>query len=105
MKVFSKKKHDDVLGSPYDDFKWTLECDGKTKEECASLGYSVVDKWCVERVYNTMTNVGSSKYVVNYHDGESTHRDGSPFYGIATFSSKKKMEKFITGLIKKGYSS
>lgn len=32
--------------------------------------------------FSEMQNVGMAKYVVNYHDGEKKHKDGSPFYDI-----------------------
>jgi hypothetical protein len=53
--------------------------------------------------YNTMMNVGKAKYVVNYHDGEKTHKDGSPFYDISLFSNKKAFEAFVKELEKEGY--
>lgn len=40
--------------------------------------------------FNILYNVGSSKYVVNYHDGLKTHKDGSEFYDIALFDNKRK---------------
>lgn len=43
-------------------------------------------------------NIGKCKYVVNYHDGIKTHKDGSPFYDIKIFKNKKKMNDFITKL-------
>jgi hypothetical protein len=55
------------------------------------------------KVFNTMQNVGTAKYVVNYHDGEKTHKDGSRFFDIAIFSNKKKLNKFIKDLLKSGY--
>lgn len=56
----------------------------------------------MKRYYITH-NVGTCKYLVSFHDGESTHRDGSPFYGIRSFSNKKKMAKFEKDLLKDGY--
>lgn len=53
--------------------------------------------------YNIMFNVGKAKYVVNHHDGHSTHRDGSEFYDIALFRNKRKFEAFVRGLRAKGY--
>lgn len=53
--------------------------------------------------YYEMTNVGTVKYLVNTHDGVSTHRDGSPFYGVATFSNKRKKDAFIRALVRDGY--
>ena len=57
----------------------------------------------VGKVYYEQTNVGKTKYVVNYHDGEKTHGDGSPFYDIATFSNKKALAAFLKGLNRDGY--
>lgn len=53
--------------------------------------------------YNTMSNVGHAKYVVNYHDGIKKHPDGSDFFDIDIFKNKKKLETFITELNKNGY--
>jgi hypothetical protein len=50
-----------------------------------------------------MYNVGSTKYLLNYHDGVKTHKDGSPFYDIELFKNKKKMELFIETLASQGY--
>jgi hypothetical protein len=51
-----------------------------------------------------MYNVGSTKYLVNYHDGVKTHNDGSAFYDIACFRNKKKMKSFIKSLVNDGYT-
>ena len=48
-------------------------------------------------------SIGTAKHVVNFHDGESTHGDGSPFFGIKIFSSKIKMLQFVRDLKKEGY--
>ena len=56
-----------------------------------------------KKLYYEMFGVGSSKYVVNYHDGKSKHNDGSDFYDIAIFKNKQKKEKFISELKRKGY--
>ena len=53
--------------------------------------------------YNTQRNVGKSKYVINFHDGVKTHKDGSEFYDIAIFSNKLKYNSFKNDLIKQGY--
>jgi len=41
-------------------------------------------------------NIGRSRYVVNYHDGEKMHKDGSPFYDIKIFRNRKKARAFMT---------
>lgn len=50
-----------------------------------------------------MQGIGTAKYVLNFHDGVSTHKDGSPFYGIRIFRSKKKLDAFINELLSVGY--
>jgi hypothetical protein len=47
--------------------------------------------------------IGTAKYVVNHHDGKSTYRDGSKFFGIALFSNKRKLNVFVRLLRKAGY--
>jgi len=53
--------------------------------------------------YYIMYNVGKCKYLVSYHDGSSTHKDGSRFYDIATFKNKVKLNNFIEELNNNGY--
>lgn len=55
------------------------------------------------KVFNIMYNVGKSKYLVNHHDGKSTHKDGSPFFDLALFRNKRKFEAFLRDLKAKGY--
>jgi len=56
-----------------------------------------------KKYYYWQMNIGKIKYLVNYYDGVKTHRDGSPFYDIKTFTNKKKMESFLKDLSIKGY--
>jgi len=51
-----------------------------------------------------MQNVGKSKYVVNFHDGEKTHPDGSKFYDIKILRNKKALASFIRQLKRDGYT-
>ena len=53
--------------------------------------------------YKEMSNVGSSKYVVSFHDGIKKHNDGSDFFDIQIFKNKEEKNKFIIGLEVKGY--
>ena len=55
------------------------------------------------KLFHVMTRIGHAKYVVNYHDGIKTHKDGSPFYAIAIFKNKKKLHDFVCELVKEGY--
>tara|TARA_R110002094_G_scaffold157781_1_gene144021 strand:- start:9947 stop:10123 length:177 start_codon:yes stop_codon:yes gene_type:complete len=57
------------------------------------------------KTYNEMQNVGMAKYLVNFHDGEKTHNDGSPFFDCRIFKNKKKKDSFIKQLISEGYSA
>lgn len=58
----------------------------------------------MDKQFNTMANIGKAKYVVNYHDGIQTHKDGSPFFGIAIFKNKKKLAAFVAQLLNSGYA-
>lgn len=53
--------------------------------------------------YYTMYGVGRAKYVVNYHDGEKKHKDGSEFYDIVIFKNKRSLSAFIDDLKVQGY--
>ena len=53
--------------------------------------------------YYLQYNVGKAKYVVNFHDGISTNKDGSKFYGIRIFRNKPDVKSFIKELSNKGY--
>lgn len=55
------------------------------------------------KTYNTMSNVGKAKHVVNFHDGEKTHKDGSRFYDMSIFKNAKDLESFEKELKSKGY--
>ena len=47
--------------------------------------------------------IGKAKYTVSFHDGVSTNKDGSAFYGIKTFHNKPDLEKFKQELLREGY--
>jgi hypothetical protein len=53
--------------------------------------------------FNTMMNVGKAKYVINHHDGKKTHKDGSPFYDLATFKNMKDFIAYKKKLKSEGY--
>lgn len=53
--------------------------------------------------FYTQSNIGKAKYLVNHHDGSSTHRDGSPFYDVTIFKNKQKRDKHIASLREAGY--
>ena len=56
------------------------------------------------KVFNLKHHVGKVKYLISYHDGVKTHKDGSRFFDIATFKSKQKLNAFISDLEKQGYT-
>lgn len=53
--------------------------------------------------FNTKMNIGKARYVVNFHDGVKTHRDGSAFYDIAIFGNKRKRDAFLKSLRLDGF--
>ena len=56
------------------------------------------------KLYYTLDGVGKAKYTVSSHDGVATHKDGSPFYGIAIFSNKRERDKHVRHLIDTGHT-
>jgi hypothetical protein len=57
----------------------------------------------MNKVFYIQNNIGTAKYVVNFHDGVQKHNDGSDFYAIAIFHNKKKLAKYVKDLKLKGY--
>ena len=55
------------------------------------------------KTFYIQQNIGKAKYVVNSYDGEKKHKDGSRFFDVNIFSSKKCMRLFIKDLKTKGY--
>ena len=53
--------------------------------------------------FNIQQNIGKAKYVVNFNDGVKTHKDGSKFFDICIFKSKKALNSFVDNLKKQGY--
>ena len=49
--------------------------------------------------YKIQYNIGKVKYLVSFSNGTKKHPDGSEFWDIACFKSKKKMEAFIKSII------
>ena len=52
------------------------------------------------KTYQIQYGVGKVKYDVSFHDGQKTHSDGSPFFDVRIFKNKRKMDNFVSGLIK-----
>jgi len=53
--------------------------------------------------YYVQYNVGICKYCLSYHDGIKTYKDNSPFYDIALFKSKQKLNQFTASLKDRGF--
>jgi hypothetical protein len=53
--------------------------------------------------FYVINNIGRCKYLLNFHDGIKTHKDGSEFFDIRTFKNKVLLNKFINELCKEGY--
>ena len=47
--------------------------------------------------------IGTTKYSVDYHDGVSTHNDGSDFFDLRIYKTKKALAKGIEDFKQKGY--
>ena len=56
-----------------------------------------------QKTFYTQENVGKAKYVVNLHDGIKKHKDGSSFFDIVIFKSKKKFNEYCKNVLKKNY--
>jgi hypothetical protein len=54
--------------------------------------------------YYVMYGIGKCRYVVNFHDGEKTHTDGSEFYDVHIVSNKRELSGFVAELRASGYS-
>ena len=53
--------------------------------------------------YKIINNIGNAKYTINFHDGEMSHRDGSPFFDMRIFKNKQKLNAFEKDLLEKGF--
>lgn len=74
------------------------------KTYCHPYVNEIIHLLGLDKDYYLQYNVGKSKYVVNYHDGEKRHDDGSRFYDIFLTNNKKELYKFIKCLENEGYT-
>lgn len=56
------------------------------------------------KLYHVQYCIGKAKYVVSYHDGFKKHSDGSDFFDVAIFKSRKAMHLFVMRLHDEGYN-
>jgi hypothetical protein len=54
--------------------------------------------------YYVMYGIGKCRYVVNFHDGEKTHADGSEFYDVRIASNKRELGGIVAELQRTGYT-
>lgn len=57
----------------------------------------------MEKTFYIQKNIGKTKYILNFHDGIQTHKDGSPFFDIKIFSNIRELNKKIKELKLLGY--
>lgn len=48
--------------------------------------------------YKINYNIGKVKYLVSFFDGLKRYKDGSEFWDVACFKSKKKMNQFLKSI-------
>lgn len=48
MKICDDTEIQDIIISSINPKGWVWDCDGKTPEECAAIGFGMVDDWCIE---------------------------------------------------------
>ena len=72
-------------------------------KELVAIAESLVASSGSPKEYYLMENIGRAKYVVNFHDGVKTHKDGSAFYDIRIFRNRPDAETFMNELARKGY--
>ncbi len=56
------------------------------------------------KTYRIQYGIGKAKYFVSFHDGQKTHKDGSPFFDAAIFRNKPDLAGFIASLVRQGYA-
>jgi hypothetical protein len=56
-----------------------------------------------QKEFRVNAQIGSVKHSISYHDGAKKHKDGSRFFDLETFKSKKELEGFANDLLKNGY--
>ena len=83
--------------------KWMQIHRGEMLNEMTKVIEKAENPQVIKKLFYVQYNIGTVKYVVNFHDGKKTHRDGSKFYDIRTFKNKEKLSQFEEYLINQGY--
>jgi hypothetical protein len=55
------------------------------------------------KTFRYQCGIGTAKYLVSFHDGVKTHKDGSPFFDVRIFKNKKALALFVKSLKQSGY--
>jgi hypothetical protein len=55
------------------------------------------------KTFYQQDNIGKAKYTISAYNGIDTHKDGSPFYGIAIFKNKSDLQAYRQRLLSDGY--
>jgi hypothetical protein len=58
----------------------------------------------MKKTFHIQHNVGNAKHVVNYHNGTTTHPDGSPFFHLKICATQKELDDFTSELRGQGYN-
>jgi hypothetical protein len=83
-----------------------LESDEVAWRLAKLAGYELDDDGYVRRSpkeFQINAQIGNTKHSISYHDGVKRHNDGSRFFDIASFKSRKELDKFAKDLLEKGY--
>ena len=73
--------------------------------QAISLPGALLKEACTAiKSFNVRENIGKCRYVVNFHDGVKTHRDGSPFFDVHIVSNKRALTRVVKALQADGYA-
>lgn len=56
------------------------------------------------KTYYYKHQIGKARHCVSFHNGVSTHKDGSPFFDMHICKNKRNLARFIKALEAEGYT-
>jgi hypothetical protein len=56
-----------------------------------------------KKQYIINSQIGKTKHSISFYDGVSTYDDGSDFWDLRTFKTKRDMKRFVKQLENDGY--
>lgn len=56
------------------------------------------------KVYIVQYNIGRVRYAVSFHNGQTTHKDGSPFFDLHLCRNRRDLARFVRSLVLQGYT-